>query len=232
MTTTPPPPARAIYLPSELASYFRAASPIDAWAPSTAQVFGWIRRGLLAPGFRQAPGSSIVADFDDVVTGQAISLLRAAGIPLRGIDRAELYFADLYGVERPFAHRSFWTSGRDIFGKLDDLLIAGTRGGQIALPFMLEQPCPVEANITFDGASGRPVAWLPVTGVELRPAVQCGQPCVAGTPIPTATIERYTRRGDPLSSVARHFGVRESDVQAVIAWELARAPRMAAVRST
>src|SRR5690242_20139047 len=91
------PTPRAIYLPSEVASYLRAASPVDTWAPSSRQVYGWIRRGLLAVPFRNAPESAIVVDFDDLVTGQAISLLRAARISLRDIERAQTFFADLYG---------------------------------------------------------------------------------------------------------------------------------------
>ncbi len=108
MTVMSTPAPRAIYLPTELASYLRAASPVATWAPSPRQVYGWIRRGLLAPGFRSAPEAAIIADFDDLVTAQAISLLRAAGISLRDIERAEEFFADLYGVDRPYAHRRFW----------------------------------------------------------------------------------------------------------------------------
>src|SRR5215213_3750148 len=101
------PGSRAIYLPAEIASYLRAASPVATWVLAPRQVYGWIRRGLLAPAVRNAPESSIVADFDDLVTGQAISLLRAAGISLRAIERAEAFFTDLYGIGRPFTHRSF-----------------------------------------------------------------------------------------------------------------------------
>jgi hypothetical protein len=170
MTAMTTPHPRAIYLPPEAASYFRAASPSVAWAPSSRQVYGWIRRGLLAPAFRDAPEASIVVDFDDLVTGQAISLLRAAGISLRAIERAESFFVDLYGIDRPYAHQRFWTSGRDIFGEVDGLLVAGTRGGQLAMPFMEERPRPIETHLAFDRLSGRPISWSPGTSSS-------GQPC-------------------------------------------------------
>src|SRR5688572_32089744 len=99
MTVTNTPAPRAIYLPPEVASYLRAASPVATWTPLSRQVYGWIRRGLLAPAFRDAPEASIVVDFNDLVTGQAISLLRAAGISLRSIEQAEDYFADLRSEE-------------------------------------------------------------------------------------------------------------------------------------
>src|SRR5687767_8600616 len=112
----PRPEARGIYIPRELAGYYRAATPIDRWAPSSARLFYWIRRGLIAQTYQSAPADDVVATFDDLVTSQAITLLREASIPLLKIRDAERYFASLYGVTRPFTHRSFWTSGPDIFG--------------------------------------------------------------------------------------------------------------------
>src|SRR3712207_4466556 len=79
-TTDGQPPAsndRAIYLPAEMASYLRAASPRGGWRPAAAQIHSWIRRGLLAPAFRAASADEVVVDFEDLVTGQAIALLRA-----------------------------------------------------------------------------------------------------------------------------------------------------------
>ena len=222
MTVMTTPAPRAIYLPSEVASYLRAASPVDTWAPSARQVYGWIRRGLLASEFRRAPEAAIVVDFDDLVTGQAISLLRAAGIPLRAIECAEEFFADLYGVDRPFAHRRFWTSGRDIFGDLDGLVITGTRGGQLAMPFMKEQPRAIEARLAFDSKTGRPTSWIPASHVELRPTMQAGQPCVSGTSILTTAIWRYARGSDTLGMVAGRLGLDQAEVEAALAWEQAR----------
>jgi uncharacterized protein (DUF433 family) len=223
MTPTIAPALRAIYLPAEVASYLRAASPHTTWAPSPAQVYGWIRRGLLASAFRGAPETSIVLDFDDLVTGQAISLLRAAGISLRDIERAEEFFADLYGVDRPYAHRHFWTSGRDIFGDFGDMLIAGTRGGQLAMPFMKERRHAIETRLAFDTNTGRPISWLPASHVDLRPTMQSGQPCVSGTSILTTSIWRYARGNDTLGMVASRLGLDQSEVEAALAWEHARA---------
>jgi uncharacterized protein (DUF433 family) len=223
MTVMTTPAPRAIYLPSELASYLRAASPVATWAPSSRQVYGWIRRGLLAPSYRNAAETTIVVDFDDLVTGQAISLLRAAGISLRDIERAEDCFANVYGISRPFAHRRFWTSGRDIFGEVDDLLITGTRGGQVAMPFMKEGPHSIEARLAFDTRTGRPISWLPASHVELRPTTQSGQPCVSGTSILTTSIWRYARGCETLGMVAQRLRIDESEVEAALAWEHARA---------
>ena len=225
MQGTGSPGDRAIYLPTELASYLRAASPVGGWRPSTSQVHGWIQRGLLAPAFREAPVDAIVVDFDDLVTSQAIALLRAAGISLNRIERAEAFFADLYGTDRPFAHRRFWTSGPDIFGKLGDVMIAGTRGGQLALPFLEEASSPVGTQLAFDPKTGRPISWYPVRHVELRPTTQAGQPCVSGTSILTAAIRRYARGTDTLSAVAGRLGLHQSEVEAALDWEQARAFR-------
>ena len=220
--------SRAIYLPTEVASYLRAASPLDAWAPLPRQVYGWIRRGLVAPAFRDAPEERIEVDFDDLVTCQAISLLRAAGISLQAIERARACFAALYGLDRPFAHRSFWTSGRDIYGELDGLLISGTRGGQLAMPFMQQRCRPIVTQLAFDARTGRPVSWAPARHVELRPTVQAGQPCISGTAIPTATIKRHVRGNDTLAWVARRLQLDRAGVEAALAWERRRAYRKVA----
>lgn len=219
--------ARAIYLPSEVASYLRAVAPGTGLVPGPAQVFGWVRRGLLAPALRLAPEHAIVADFNDLVTGRAISLFRAAGISLARIAEAESFFADLYGIDRPFAYRSFWVSGHDVFGEIGDLSIAGTRGGQLAMPFMAESQHRVKTRLVFDDRSGRPTAWTPMAGVELRPTIQGGQPCVAGTPVPTASVARYVRGGATSSVVARRFGLARADVEAALTWERACARRAA-----
>jgi uncharacterized protein (DUF433 family) len=216
---------RAIYLPAELASYLRAAAPAGGWRPSTTQIHGWIQRSLLAPAFRAASVDEIVVDFEDLVTGQAIALLRAAGISLDRIERAEGFFSDLYGIDRPFAHRCFWTAGRDVFGKLGDGWIAGTRGGQLALPFDEEQPHPIETHLIFDPKTGRPVSWYPTGKIELRPTIQSGQPCISGTSILTASVKRYARGADTLSLIARKLGLDQSDVEAALDWEHARAYR-------
>lgn len=222
MTVITTPAPRAIYLPSEAASYLRAASPVDTWAPSSRQVYGWIRRGLLAPEFRRAPEAAIVVDFDDLVTGQAISLLRAAGLSLKRIEEAEEFFAKLYDIDRPFAHRMFWTAGRDIFGTFGGAWIAGTRGGQLALPFEQGQPRPIETALAFDAKTGRPISWVPARHVELQATIQSGQPCVSGTSILTTSIWRYARGSDTLGMVASRLGLDQAEVEAALAWEQAR----------
>lgn len=226
----PRPAARGIYIPRELAGYYRAATPIDRWAPSSARLFYWIRRGLVAAPYQSAPAEDVVATFDDLVTSQAITLLREAGIPLPKIRDAELYFADLYKVSQPFTHRSFWTSGPDIFGRLGDLLISGTRGGQIAMEFMRSWLHPVETRFGFNDDTGRPEIWEPRHYVELSPSVQFGQPCIAGTRIPTSSIRMYVVGGDPPDFVANFFGITEAEVEAAVNWERARAGDSSAKR--
>lgn len=222
------PESRGLYVPRELAGYFRAATPLDRWAPSPQRLFYWIRRGLIAAEFRDAPAREILATFNDLVTSQAITLLKEAGFPIQKIKQAEAYFADALGISQPFTHRQFWTSGPDIFGRVGERLIAGTRGGQIAMEFMAQWLTPVEAHFAFDPATDRSVAWEPQSHVELRPTVQFGQPCISGTRIPTASIMMYVSGGDPPRFVADFFGITEAEVEAAVAWESGRALQVAA----
>lgn len=178
-----------IYLPSEVASYFRASEPVGRWSPSTRRLFAWIRKGYVAPGQQQTPGRNLVIDFSDLATSQAIAFMRRAGYTFKEIRGAEGYFSRLYGVAQPFAHHAFWIDGADILARYNGQLISGTRQGQIAMDFVEEWIEPVGGRFDFD-ATGRTIQWTPVDGINLRPSVQFGQPCVAGTRIPTSAVWR------------------------------------------
>ena len=110
----------------------RAEAPI---VPVPASVK--VGRGSLAVGNRTAlsadPGDigaqRAAINFADLVSCQAITLLREAGLSLAEIRRAEAYFGNLYRLPRPFAYRQFWSSSQDVVGRWEHLLISGNRGG-------------------------------------------------------------------------------------------------------
>ena len=219
---------RGLYTALDLASYLRASVPIGQWSPTSERLHAWVRGSVLAPGQQQLPGRDRLLSFEDLVSSQAVVLLRRSRLTLAEIQKAERYFADLYGVRRPFAHRQFWIEGRNIIGRLGDLLISGNRGGQLMLDFVAEWMTPVRVHLEFDDQTGAAVAWRPDDRIELSPCVQFGSPCLKATSVPTSALWSYVRGGDPVEYVAECYGLGVSDVERAVAWEDRRRGSVAA----
>src|SRR5947208_12007996 len=97
-----------MYSPTEVSSYLLVTLPAQMGPPTSRRIFRWIRAGLVAPGRREQAGRDLVINFDDLVTCQAITILRAAGFSLEGIRRTEAFFSREYRLAKPFADRRFW----------------------------------------------------------------------------------------------------------------------------
>ena len=210
-----------IYLPTEAASYLRATFQQSQRPPTSRRIHSWITSGLLARHLADVRGRERVIDFADLISCQAIASFRAAGISLQKIRKAEQYFRTLYRVDKPFARRSFWYSSRDIFAKLGEVLVAGTRGGQLALGILDDWVAPLRVNIVFVSEDDLAAAneWKPAPQISLRPNVQFGQPCLAGTRIPTQSLWSYVTAGDPVEYVAKAYHLKVADVEQAVAWE-------------
>ena len=210
-----------IYLPTEAASYLRATFRQSQWPPTSRRIHSWITTGLLARHLADVHGRERVIDFADLISCQAIASFRAAGISLQKIREAEEYFRKHYRVDKPFARRAFWYSSRDIFAKLEGVLVAGTRAGQLALTVLDDWVVPLRVDIAFASEDDLAAAneWKPASQISLRPNVQFGQPCLAGTRIPTQSLWSYVTAGDPIEVVAAAYNLTVADIEQAIAWE-------------
>ena len=210
-----------IYLPTEAASYLRATFEQSERPPTSRRIHSWITSRLIARHLARVSGRERVIDFSDLISCQAIASFRAAGISLQKVRKAEQYFRELYDVDRPFAHRAFWHSHRDIFAKVGEAMVAGTRGGQLALTILDDWVVPLRVGISFAGEDDLAQAneWKPAPRVSLRPNVQFGQPCLAGTRIPTWSLWSYVTAGDPIEGVAAAYHLKVADVEQAVAWE-------------
>ena len=210
-----------IYLPTEAASYLRSAFRQSRRPPTSRRIHWWITTGLIARHLAEIGGRERVIDFADLISCQAIASFRAAGISLQKVRKAEQYFRELYDVDKPFARRAFWYSSRDIFAKLEGVLVAGTRAGQLTLDGLSDWVDHLRVNISFADEDDLAPAneWKPATRISLRPNVQFGQPCLAGTRIPTQSLWSYVTAGDPIQEVAAAYNLKVEDVDQAVAWE-------------
>ena len=213
-----------LYEPAEIASYLRVALPpqvIVRTRPTSRGIYTWIRRGIVAPDQQDTPGRDLVADFEDLVSCQAVALFRAEGLRLRDIARAERFFASRYGTLKPFAHHDFWYSRRDILAPFNaEFLVSGVFPGQLAIKdLVLSEAAFLRDRLGFSSQTGQAVEWEPMDGIALVPNVQFGQPCLKGTRIPTSTLWSFVAGGDPVEAVADDYGIEVADVERACEWE-------------
>jgi uncharacterized protein (DUF433 family) len=208
-----------IYSLSEVASYLLVTMPAEQHPPTRRRILRWIRHGLVAPERHSQSGRDVVLDFGDLVTCQAITILGEAGFGLSDIVEAERYFAERLGIARPFAHRTFWHSGRDGSWQLRGRLVSDNKAGQIAGEFLARWLTAQTLHLGFAEGSGKADSWRPVERISLKPAIQFGQPCIDGTRIPTSSIWSYIRAGDPPPFIADAYGVDIADVEQAVRWE-------------
>lgn len=209
-----------IYLAVDVARFMVVTMPSTAkWPLRSERVLRWIRAGLIAPDMRNAPGHKLVLDFDDMVSCQVITLLREAGFSLQRIRADERKFTQILGVTKPFAHHDFWVNFPEILTKVEGKFLSGQRGGQFGMEFLWTEAKPVVSRLRFSTKTGRPNDWRPAQGVQLRPTIQFGQPCVLKTRIPTRTIWGYVRGGDDKDFIARSYALGVAEIDRAVEWE-------------
>jgi uncharacterized protein (DUF433 family) len=148
-----------------------------------------------------------------------ITLLREASFSLQQIKQDEIWFANFFGVSKPFAYADFWGAFPDILTRHREQLLSGSRGGQYAMAFLEEFATPVARRLRFSNTSKRAESWWPADGVQLRPDVQLGQPCVGESRVPTSAIWGYLNAGDGRAFIAQSFGLEVADIDAAFEWE-------------
>ena len=216
-----------IYAPREVAGYLLAGMPKEYQQrnpPTPHRVHRWIRVGLVAPEERGTPGRERVMDFEDLVTCQAITVLRErTRLTLRQILDAERTVARIFGMDRPFARKRFWFSTRELVAALDDeTVVSAVRGGQIGWRKVI-MPALEELGqfIEFEPRTGAAVEWEPPRwrGIALAPDVLFGAPCLKGTRIPTDALANYAEAGEDPALIASSYGIEVADIERAADWE-------------
>ena len=63
------------------------------------------------------------------------------------------------------------------------------------------------------------VAWKPSSDIVLRPSIQFGEPCIAGTRIPTSAVWALFKGGDNIEFLSDSYGVEQAKLLHAIEWE-------------
>ena len=225
-------PFAGIYDLGLAASYVRAAMTDAAlraetcekrriYVPSTRHFIRWIRFGLASPDLVNVNGRDILITFEDLVSMRVIAALRGAGVSFRSIRMAERTLRDQTGKPRPFASEALWTDTSDVFTGFQEVLMAVSRGSQLAFEFMQHYVIALPGLLYEDQMAA---SWEPREGVLIHPEIQFGKSCIKGTRIPTATVWGLVRASNEpevamVPRVARSYNVEDEDIWKAVDWE-------------
>lgn len=98
------------------------------------------------------------------------------------------------------------------------MLIAASKGGQVAMDFLREYLMPVHHGLQFRRGDIA-VAWNPMPGVRIDPKIQFGAPCIDGTRVQTEVIWSFHQAGDPIQRLAEMYRIERGQIEAALAWE-------------
>lgn len=212
-----------IYRPVMAAAYLCAALPekFPHFQPPTRQrIEYWAGKGLIVPdGDTWHPGR-LLLNFPDLVSCQAIALMREAGLSMHTIRKAEQNLSEGGRRTQPFAYRDVWYGGHLIVDRVDpEHVFSALRPGQRGWAFVLEGMASLREKLGFADATGKAIWWEPEPGIRFDPEIQFGKPCIAGTRIPISAIWGFRVAGETAKSIAADYEVEVTDIERAYDWE-------------
>src|SRR2546426_4947228 len=198
-----------------------------SWGPREAR-----RRGQQPPVIESdLPmfDGTLVLSFLELMELRVVKQFRDRGTSLQAVRLVWERAAQAFGTRHPFAHHRFFTDAGRILVSLEN------EPPDINTPAVLyeissrREPLQAVAGVlvkqslheVFDTRTKLVREWRPrgpTTPVVLNPAVSFGAPTIAGTRVPTETIQRFAQ-SRPIGSVADLFGLTEQQVSAAISFE-------------
>jgi uncharacterized protein (DUF433 family) len=154
--------------------------------------------------------------FGDLISLFVVRELKRKGVRTRDIRDAEVWLREKWQTDRPFLSGEIKTDGRGIF--VDDDLIAGQieaaeRHGQQVMREAIKERL---TSVHYD--DGTAAYWTPMEFVLVDPRVQFGEPVVAGTRVPTATVSDMATYAAP-ADIAADLGISAEKARAALTFE-------------
>lgn len=158
-----------------------------------------------------------VLTFEDLITLLVVRDLHRAGVRISDIKKAEMFLARKWGVQKPFATARIRTG----YGMVVTALRAGERPVAVtdAAQEIFFELVRKDLRVVSYGARKRAAQWSPQEHVLVRPDIQFGKPCIAGTRITTEAVAGMLAAGDDAGSLADDFGISTEKVKAAWRWE-------------
>jgi uncharacterized protein (DUF433 family) len=203
-----------VYSAADASRYMRLPASTVRW---------WLRRG---ERIRRADRALVT--FDELISLLFVAELRRRDVGHRDILRAEDDLRERTGHDLPFVYQELWVAGKDVLIPVApdaSQFIAANRGGQstfkdwaqadrVRLPELVQR-----ARGQVEYADKRAVAWMPEPDIAVRPGVQFGLTCIAGTRIPTNVLAGAVEAGETPDAVAQLYLIAPEQVHEAVAWE-------------
>jgi uncharacterized protein (DUF433 family) len=187
---------------------------------SVPQLHRWDRSGFFAPSFadpdRRRPYSRIYS-FVDVVGLRTIAELRERGIPLSELKKVRAFFAT--HTNEDWANRRFYVVGRRLFFSHDAAVVAARPlGQQVECAILDLGPIASDLDAAVRRLADRTADEI--GRVSRDRFIMGGAPVLAGTRIPTATVDWFYRNGYDTDGIIREFPrLTPNDVAAAVRFE-------------
>ena len=218
--------------PADIATYTIADAAHHLRMPA-ATVRSWLvgrpypttgGRKQFIPLVTMADNEGQLLSFRDLVELHVLGVVRSHRVKVRQIRTAIDYLHDNFDDPHPLSSRQMLTDGKDLFIEHFEKLINISQRGQTEMKELLDMYL---SRIQWDHA-GIPIRLYPFTRdriqdapqkVAIDPRIHFGDPCLAGTRIPTSIIiERY-RAGDSIQELAEDYGRPVNEIEEAIRYE-------------
>lgn len=159
--------------------------------------------------------------FWDLITARTTATMLSRGVTLVNLRAARDHLAVRVATDWPLAHFAVLDRlanvGRNVYYDPDGLgeWLDATLGGQAPIATVV---APLLQRLEFDDG-GLASSWSPTDGIVLRPTVQAGAPCVAGTRVSTAMLADLADQGETVDDLADDYELDPELVRRAIDYE-------------
>jgi len=182
-------------------------------------VQSWVKGGEnFQPVIAAADEAHWILSFQNLVEVFVLSSLRRRfGVKLHAVRKAIDYMQERFKTPHPLSDSSFFTDGHNIFVEELGRLVSVSQAGQLAMKKVLNQYLK---RLEFDenrvavrlypSSTNRPDSPKVVV---IDPELVFGQPCIAGTRIPTSAIAERLLAGDRIADLAADYGCETDKIE-------------------
>lgn len=174
-----------------------------------------------------ASRTPVMLSFVNLVESHVLNAIRHEySVSLPAVRRAIDFVYRELGSKHPLAEQKFETDGKELFIRKLGELIAVSKGGQKAMPEVLDAYLQ---RIEWD-LQGLATRLYPFTRqrelvqpkvVMIDPRVSFGRPVLAGTGIRTELIAERYKAGDSIDELARDYDRKREEIEEAVRCELA-----------
>ena len=158
-----------------------------------------------------------LVSFLDLISLRSVAAFRQLGLKLGQVRKGADYMRDVLGFEYPLASEDLKTDGVNMYFVQGAHLLAVDVGGQIGAQEFLSRYLQDVKYKPLAGNRRLAAAWEP-PGVSIDPRIQRGAPCVAGSRVQIALLQRYVEAGDSAEQLADLFELDRKEVCRALRW--------------